>query len=587
MVRWGLVLSGVGLLPALWLTAQQNVPGIPAPVLRATTQLVQLDVVVTDKSGQPVRGLTREDFVVEEKGKPQKIATFGFSQHSAASHSGPPPLPENIYTNRVAYRTPTGPVTILMLDGLNTPIQNQAYARQQLIQYLATQFKAGQRMAVFGLSNSLSVLQDFTSDPELLRAALESAVAGKSSLLPDANRAPNTRTPAESSVRGGGAQFEKVLANVRQFQSEQDALALDTRVAVTLTALRTVARAVAGYPGRKNLIWVSAAFPLVLTPDTGDGMNSIIPLSQRAGFNTIRQYADDIRRTSSYLSDAQVAVYPVDARGLVGAPLNDASSSGLNDAGLLRMGADYGNQVAKQSGNLIETQFAMNAIAQETGGRAYFSRNDIDNAVALAVADGSVYYTLGYYVEDKNWDGQFRGISVKVDRPNVDVRHRPGYFAIDPVESYLKAKNKEKDNELAIAMRSDILPATMVIFDSRVIPPDPAAKMTVPVEFLVNMQTIAVEPQSGGKQHADLSFHAAAFSPEGKMVTAQDVRVDAPLKAETYQQFLQQGLPFKLELELAPGRYQLRLAVRDNRTGYLGTMEVPLILAASGNKSAR
>src|SRR5262249_17814847 len=143
---------------------------IPAPTIRVTTRMVLVDVVVTDKQGKPVPGLRAEDFTIEEKGKTQKIASFTTSPEAGAK---PEPLPPGIYSNRAQYRSPGGPITVLLLDALNTAFKDQAYARQQMLKFVQQQYRPGQRMAVFTLTGQLQVLQDFTSDPRILYAAMQ------------------------------------------------------------------------------------------------------------------------------------------------------------------------------------------------------------------------------------------------------------------------------------------------------------------------------------------------------------------------------------------------------------------------------
>ena len=126
--------------------------------------------MVTDKQGNPIAGLHPEDFVVEENGKAQKIATFAGPLQSA---SGPASLPPGIYSNRSQYRSTGGPVTVMLLDAINTPFSDQAYARRQMLNFVQDQYKPDQRMAVFTLTGSLNVLQDFTTDPQILYAALQ------------------------------------------------------------------------------------------------------------------------------------------------------------------------------------------------------------------------------------------------------------------------------------------------------------------------------------------------------------------------------------------------------------------------------
>ncbi len=160
----------VGGVAGGWLqAAEQSSTELPAPTIRVTTHLVLVDAVVTDKQGNPIAGLRPEDFVVEENGKAQKIATFAGPVQSTA---GPASLPPGIYSNRSQYRS-TGPVTVMLLDAINTPFSDQAYARRQMLSFVQDQYKPDQRMAVFTLTGSLNVLQDFTTDPQILYAALQ------------------------------------------------------------------------------------------------------------------------------------------------------------------------------------------------------------------------------------------------------------------------------------------------------------------------------------------------------------------------------------------------------------------------------
>jgi VWFA-related protein len=135
--------------------------------------MILVNVVATDKSG-PITDLTARDFSVIEDGKAQKLAAFAFEKPTLVDEKVANPLPPNVYTNRPSYLRSSGPLTILLLDALNTPAADQTYVRRQLLHYLETQVKPGQRLAVFMLGEELHLLQDFTSDPQLLRSAVES-----------------------------------------------------------------------------------------------------------------------------------------------------------------------------------------------------------------------------------------------------------------------------------------------------------------------------------------------------------------------------------------------------------------------------
>ncbi|HEX7424988.1 MAG TPA: VWA domain-containing protein [Terriglobales bacterium] len=567
---------------------QQATPEeLTIPSVRVNTRLVLVSAIVTDKSGQRVRDLKQNDFAVFENGKPQKISAFQFeSRGFEAAPKAAPALPQNVYTNRPEYNMPQGPLTVILLDGINTAVADQASARRQVLKYLGTQLQPGQRVSVYTLVNSLNLMQDFTDDVTLLKTAVEKFTPQKSLEIQQEEveqALPNIRITGDTGVRGAqGSAARLLLVRMSEFLNEQVKFAIDERAQRTQAALRLLSRRLAGYPGRKNLVWVSAGFPIEITSQVVQLTTDADVLAQGATNaapqeRVDKSYEDDLHQLAAELTDAQVSVYSVDAHGLVGSTLADASSQGTNAAGLLRTGAEFGATVARSGIALQRTQDTLLTLSTESGGRLFKNSNDISGAVATSVADGSSYYLLAYYPENKNWDGKFRKIQVKLDKPGLEVRHRSGYFARDAVQ-WAKNKDKSRDGELAASMSLGAPSETMVIFDARVLPPEPSSKMKVPVEFLVNPTTIAGEQMKDGGLHYVIEFHVAAYSSEGKLVVHKDTAMDAPVKADRLQAFMQQGIPFRTDLDLGPGRYRLRLAVRDGRTGYSGTTEIPLVL---------
>ena len=253
-------LQGVlaGLLSASLLAAQEPTPTpASAHALKVTTRLVIVDVVVVDKHGHKVADLKREDFTVFERGRPQKIAVFSTERASEPSPTIPPaPLPPRVYTNRTEYRQPGGPPVILLLDILNTNAGDQSFARQQLLRYIRTQLRPDQHTAVLALSDSLLLLQDFTDDPRLLLAALEKFSPQKSVEL--ARGQPRTVTPVETQAMAG----TNLLQTIDRLNQSAAIESIERRAQITLQALRAIARALGGFRGRKNLIWVSSVFPI-------------------------------------------------------------------------------------------------------------------------------------------------------------------------------------------------------------------------------------------------------------------------------------------------------------------------------------
>jgi hypothetical protein len=227
----------------------------------------------------------------------------------------------------------------------------------------------------------------------------------------------------------------------------------------------------------------------------------------------------------------------------------------------------------------------MRHLAEATGGRAFTNRNDIDAAITRTLEDGSTYYTLGYYPTNTDWDGTFRRIRVRVNRSDVVVRHRRGYYAIDPLESarepgenVFSGLHDPKDRSEALrAALSSPLPATSVTFRVGVPPPAPGTPTRVECRFLVDTRTILFREREGARE-SNLDFLVVAFDASGKGVASNYQTVETHVLPQNFPWVEENGLPFTLPLELAPGRYQLRLVVRDNRTGLIGTADAAVTI---------
>jgi len=529
------------------------------PNVQSTTRLVQVDTVVTDSHSRPVPDLTASDFTVLENGKPQKIAFFSYESPEKKVDLVPPhPIADGAFSNRPE----TGqskPIVILLLDGLNTPSSQQLYVRQQMLKSLRNLESSGARMAVLALGSDLRVLQDFTTDFSTLRAALQDYKRGRTRSdvdvsavdLPAASgggivpaSAPSTGGPTGGSLPGVQDLldfFSRSVANDEQ----------DTRVRITIAALQAIAQSVAGYPGRKSLLWMSSSFPFTLSFDDS-------PISHFAFYKT---YADDIRKTTSLLTDANVAVYPIDAQGLL-------SSGGLANLETA-LGPAPTTDLSAEAFKNFRSDETENTVAQDTGGKVFRNSNNLADAVKTAVDDSSAYYVLGYYLDQTMLDGKFHALKVKVNRGGVKVRSRAGFYALDA-----QAWRKRQD-EGANAARLGGLAATGVLFEAQPIPPTTQGQ-SARIEILVDSSTISFGRNPEDSHSIDLNFEVAALKPDGKPEHVETRTVAGDVRDTTYRQFLQTGIPMRVEMPLTAGRHLLRVTVRDNRTGHLGSLDVPL-----------
>ncbi len=551
-------------------TANSNAEQMQAPsppVLKVTTRLVLVDVVVTDGSGRPVTDLKQTDFEVRENGKPQKVVAFAFQPPPPPPVPGKPAykpfaLSPGVFTNLRNLNGEVGPPTILLIDGLNTPFKDQPYMRQQLVKYLE-HLEPGRNIAIYTLGTRLRMIQDFTSDPDLLHEAIKK-ISVQSSMFNQDQQDITDEFPGldpDSSDQS----IAQMAQQMQEFESEQRAFQRDIQVRITLDAMKELAHNIAGYPGRKNLVWLSGSFPLTIFPDE----------TSSNPFSVARQYGDDLRRTATVFANEQIAVYPVDARGLVVGFMPDASQRGASFAGP-RGGMRAVQQIQRGSAQLAASHDAMNELASQTGGRAFYNRNDIDRAMALSVAEGSTYYTLAYYPDDKSNDGKFRKIEVKLDRKGLQARYRKGYFATDtqpPDEETAR-------NDFLRSLAPDAPMSTALPFLVRVSPPDKEHK-EVSLDFSVVPQSISFEPQNG-LEHAEIEFLTRIYDLKGKPVGSTNADlISTQLKPETYKQVMTHGLRYHQTVNLPPGKYVLKMGVRDHRSNAIGTLvakvEVPQV----------
>jgi VWFA-related protein len=531
----------------------------PAAVVRVTTRLVLVDVVALDKKGSPLTDLKAEDFSLQEEGSDQKIKVFSFQQPSGTNgDSGPVKLPASMVTNLPTYKTDRA-LNVILLDALNTNVVSQKYIRQEMIKFLE-KVPAGQPVAVYALSSRLLLLQDFTTDPTLLKQAIASLKGHNSPVLD--NGAPYLDAASTSALMEMGMQA--MIQQIQLFQQENTAMMTDRRVEITLTALKSLARTLAGYPGRKNLIWMSSAFPGQLL-SISRGMRDQ---------SSNRDYADEVERTANALNNARVAVYPVDAGLAVSGVFSSGSNTDSNGNYLGRtamgIGGSMNTELSRTSDDELARHTTMNSIAEETGGKAFYHTNDLESAMRNSIEDGATYYTLGYYPENKNWDGKFRRIALKVNRPGVKLRFRQGYFASDP-RGYSKTDAKKQAMDLGQALSIENPISTALLFRAQVIPPSEKTQNKVLIYYGIDAHAMGFELRDDGLQHASIDCAAQPFTAKGNPLPPQGQPFSAGLKPEDFQTVMQKFFPCNLTLDLAPGDYTLRLAVRDNATGLIGT----------------
>ncbi len=559
-------------------TGQQPANSEPATVLKATTRLVVVDVVATSHD-KPVTDFKREDFTLLEDGKKQEIKVFTFQQPIPSATASVVPaavkLPENFFTNIPRYNADNQTFNIVLLDALNTTLPHQAYVRDQMIRYLA-KMPEGQPLAIYLLSTKLTLLQDFTSDPAVLKDVVKKLSGKTSPLLDNPGGGPDQEL-LPPGLADSGLIPDSMLQSMMQFEQERTSFQTDLRVRTTLDAMSSLARALSGYSGRKNLVWVSEAFPIGIDPNTeltGDV------------FAGTRNYGPQIAEASQSLIDAQVAIYPVDARGLVPSSLFDASNSGNDKFGrsMSRPGR-MGTAISNESAQLQNVHGTMQDMAERTGGKAFYNRNDIDNAIRRSIEDGSTYYTLAYYPSNKDWNGKFRKIKVRVTREGVKLSYRLGYYAVDP-RTFAEQNPKQQAIRFGEALSLDSPVSTGLKFQARVLAPSDHTHNKVMVDFFLDPRAISFDDQSDGLHHATVDCVVRAYTAKGKLIKTEATTIRASLKPETFTHVMQTSFPCQQLVDLPAGSYLLRLGARDDRTGLVGTANAKVAVAQTSGPAA-
>ncbi|HFB97541.1 MAG TPA: VWA domain-containing protein, partial [Bryobacterales bacterium] len=264
------------------------------PVLKVTTRLIQVHVIARTADGKPVANLTRDDFTLLDEGRQEPI-TFFTVETALPSSELPAPLPPNTFSNRLDRLAGATSVTAILFDGLNTPMTDQAYARRQIVRFLR-ELPENQKVALYALGRGLVVLQDFTSDAQSLIRALE-AYQGDLSFA--AEEAIGRGAPP-GVIRFHGWLQELKLNLIEHYRKD--------RALRTIRSLEAIAHHVQRVPGRKNLIWVSGSFPVWIARDSVP-----LPRKPRPG---PQRFRPEVERAARALNNANLAVYPVDARGL-------------------------------------------------------------------------------------------------------------------------------------------------------------------------------------------------------------------------------------------------------------------------------
>jgi VWFA-related protein len=554
--------------------------------IRANVRRVLVDVVVTNSKDEPVTSLPKEQFQIFEDGHPQTLTSFdehaGLPDMSALQAQ----LPPNTFSNLPMAKAGDA-ANVLLLDALNTQMSDQSYVHAQMIKYIKG-IRPGTRLAIFTLSARLRFIQGFTGDPAVLMAAVNGEKsAGNPQLSPllqsSAETDADNRLAAqmqEMAASAGSAQIAASAVALQQFQAETQLGRTDDRVLTTLEAMQQLARYLQAIPGRKNVIWFSGSFPLTIFGDLNMGG---------------RDFQEEVAKTANLLSAAQVAIYPIGAEGL--APDRQYDLSGPLPPKIASATAEQ-QMTQYQTGDLQAgmternaASAAMDELAKDTGGKAFYNTNGLNDALDRVLNHGTHYYTITYSPPNKNMDGRLRHIEVKVSGGSYQLAYRRGYYAKN--ESFAQAtQSKPTGDPLRPLMDHGTPDSTAIVYTMRVLPsspqPDPYAPRAgdnenlkwpltrYTVNFTVAPDRLTLDPAADGVRHGNIEVTLLGYDRDGKPLNWMVRILQLTVPPDRYAAVQAKGLSFNLEIDVPAADVYLRSGVYDQASSKAGTLEIPL-----------
>jgi VWFA-related protein len=547
----------VALLGAALLVAQnpQTAPGSKEPVkFTVTTQLVTINLTAKDKDGNPITGLKPGDFVLTEDGKKQKIAICEYQKLDntalealpVASAAKAPVAPATPAPGAAASAPATPPPTtaiaagkpgeikykdrrllVLYFDMTAMPLQDQKRAQENALRFIRNEMSAADTVAVMSFTNRLNLLQDFTNDRDLITKAVNSLIAGEGSDL--------AAQADDASITGAAYTADDTEFNI--FNADRK-----------LVALQTAIKALGALPEKKGLMYFSSGF-------------------NKSGVDNEAQ----MRATTNAAIRHNVAIFPVDARGLTAASPSGDATKGAGSATSTFAGGGIA-AIAK----VRASQEALHTLAADTGGKEHLDNNDLSAGIVQAQREINDYYILGYYSTNQALDGQYRRIKVEVatNTKASKLDYRPGYFAGKEFKQFT-ASDRERQLQEALLLGDPLTDLSLKLeLNYFRLAQD---RYFVPLEAKIRGSEIDLA-HHGDVESARLDFIGQVTDGKNKVVRQVRDNLEVKLKGVTAAELAKKGLAYDAGFELAPGTYTVKFLARENVNGKMGTFETKLVI---------
>lgn len=529
--------------------------------IRIETELLQLEVLVTDKAGKPVRDLQREDFELTEDGKLQEISYFSFGTSvrparwittNPKSLETSPALPSQAAAQAKRY-------IVLVVDDLHLSPESLLFARQALLKFVDQQLTATEQIALITTSGQLWVYQQFTNKREILKRAINRLAAAERRAKPVSTDIPRLTAYQAELIQNRDREalqlaINEILrampditpdmaASMAQGKAQQIVAESMAQAQATLGTLEDIVRSLRVLPGRKSVILLSDGF--------------FIGGSQQSNYYDLRRIADAATR-------AGMMIYSLDTRGLF---------TGAADVSQPGFGFDQppGARLRMEAAGLEARRDVLNALARDTGGFPLFNNNDLYLGLQKFVADTESYYLLAFEPQHSYRDGRFRKLEVRVkNHPEYTVRTSKGYFAPNDKA----AAKKETAPKMGLARNT-----YSGLVSARDIP------MEMAVDFVdsgvgESFATITAHLDISGlkfekvneRYNAAFDFTGAVYDEDGKPMDRFKRKLALNLKPATYERMLKSGFVFDCLVKLKPGFYQIRMAATRENSSQSGSI---------------
>jgi VWFA-related protein len=532
--------------------------------INVSSNLVIEDVILKDKQGNPIPGLTPKDFLITEDGKPQevKICEYQSLEETAAplevtpaapkvdtpkpAETPAPPPVKSVVATQIAPEKP-GDVKykdrrlmVMFFDMTSMPIQDQFRAQTAAQKFLKTQMTKSDLMAIMTFSSDVKVVEDFTDDRDLLAKDIKNLTIGEGQGF--------DVTTSDDSSADTGAAFQQDDSEFNIFNTDRQ-----------LSALETAVKMLGSLNEKKALVYFAS------------------------GMQKTQDNQAQLQATINAAIRSNVSFYPIDARGLVAsAPLGDATKGSPGGQGMFT-----GSSARSAQSNFQGQQETLYTLAADTGGKALLDNNDLGMGIVQAQKDISSYYILGYYPTNDKLDGQFRRVKITL-RPELVAKYgepknyRQGYFAGKDFSKF-NASDKERQLTQALLLGDPVtdIPIAMEIDHFRLA----RDRYFVPITIKIPGSTLELAKARNGAESTKIDFIGEIKNQQNKVVENVRDFIPVTLKGENAGQLSKKPLAYDMGFTLPPGNYSIKFLARENETGKMGTYETKFIVPDLTNET--